>query len=425
MLPLSIGIPISTQASTLTSQFKMDNLTSLTPKRPLWLVSRAPPISRTSTRPRLSSETSTWEMSSPQTIHSQLNQAILALKLIHSSQRLPLHVSFLHRREPPHMKAFLIRAQPANHLSNDPCTRESSARIGLTIASVASETSVNMLTDPMSLVTNTSCICKNSKSTLTTSTSHRTVAHSTGRRFASMARDAISDMNSGALRRFIDTSTCAICRPWTTLTKICLKSAQTPQILTPNWLRIAPRYRRWTPTMETVPLQSQVIRHLIWIRLLNNHPKWAWLTLQTLSQDRTHYKSWSSVPAFSHSSLPQAMQMAAMNLHSTKRSQSQLTTTTWVLSLTTEQSCHSLRASWMLSRWSSPLGYSPPSSSHLETARSSLSPLTTPCSLSEMQYMLAWLVCVLARWLTEGSNMHKLKLCPHPLQSIHMCNTIH
>jgi hypothetical protein len=166
--------------------------------------------------------------------------------------------------------------------------------------------------------------------------------------------------------------------------------------------------------METVPLQSQVIRHLIWIRLLNNLPKWAWLTLQTLSQDQTHYKSWSSVPASSHSSLLLAMQMATMNLHSTKRSQSQLTTTTWVLSLTTELSCHSLRASWMLSRWSSPLGCSPPSSSHLETARSSLSPLTTPCLLSEMQYMLAWLVCVLARWMNEGSNMHKLKLCSPP-----------
>ena len=344
---------------------------------------------------------------------------------IHSKSLLKPLVSFQQTWEGNHLKEVLIKMELAKLLCRGQCTRESYARTGPKLTSAASEKSASTPTEWKSWVKTTSCTCRSSLRPQMTSTSHRTVAHSTGRRFASMARDAISDMNSGALRRFIDTSTCAICRPWTTLTKICLKSAQTPQILTPNWLRIAPRYRRWTPTMETVPLQSQVIRHLIWIRLLNNHPKWAWLTLQTLSQDRTHYKSWSSVPAFSHSSLPQAMQMAAMNLHSTKRSQSQLTTTTWVLSLTTEQSCHSLRASWMLSRWSSPLGYSPPSSSHLETARSSLSPLTTPCSLSEMQYMLAWLVCVLARWLTEGSNMHKLKLCPHPLQSIHMCNTIH
>ena len=202
-------------------------------------------------------------MRSHPTTHSQLTNAIVAPKLIHSSQLLLPHALFLHKREGHHMKAFLIRAQPANHLSNDPCTRESFARIGLRIASAALETSVNMLTDQMSLVTTTSCICKSSRSTLTTSTSHRTVAHSIGRRFVFTGRDAISDMNSGALERFIDTSTCAICQPWTTPIRICSKRAQTPMILTLNLFMIPPRYRRLTPTMGTVLLQSQVIRHLI------------------------------------------------------------------------------------------------------------------------------------------------------------------
>ena len=144
---------------------------------------------------------------------------------------------------------------------SDQCTRGNCARTGLRPTSAGSETSANMPTDLKNSARIITSTLWSKPSSQMISTSLKIVAHSTGKSFVCMAKGAISDMNLEALRKFIVTSICATCLPWSILKRTSCRTVRTPKTLTSTWMTTRHvRSLRLTHSMETA-LLNRVTRH--------------------------------------------------------------------------------------------------------------------------------------------------------------------